>query len=108
MITLTERAVKAVRRFIKGSATPDAGLRLAVTAGGCSGFQYDMSLHPEPLEGDTVIDCGNGLRVFIDAASLPLIQGCTVDFVDSMSGSGFTFVNPNATASCGCGKSFAA
>jgi iron-sulfur cluster assembly accessory protein len=108
MITLTEKAVRAVRRFIKGSATPSAGLRLAITGGGCSGFQYDMSLHEAPLEGDAIIECGNGLQVFIDAASVPLIQGCTVDFVDSMAGSGFTFTNPNATASCGCGKSFSA
>jgi iron-sulfur cluster assembly accessory protein len=108
MITLTENAEKAVRRFIKGSATPKAGLRLAVTGGGCSGYQYDMTLEPDPLEGDAVIVCSNGLRLFIDGASVPLLSGSTMDFVDSMAGSSFTFHNPNAAASCGCGKSFSA
>ena len=108
MVTLTEQAVKAVRRFIRGSGTPTAGLRLSITGGGCSGYQYAMSVEPAPAEGDAVIECGNGLQVFIDGASMPLLQGATIDFVDSMSGSGFTFQNPNAGASCGCGKSFSA
>lgn len=108
MITLTENAEKAVRRFIKGSATPEAGLRLAVTGGGCSGYQYAMTLEPAPFEGDEVIVCRNGLRVFIDGASVALLSGSTMDFVDSMADSGFTFHNPNASAACGCGKSFSA
>jgi iron-sulfur cluster assembly accessory protein len=108
MVTLTDKAVKAVRRFIKGSGTPEAGLRLAITGGGCSGYQYAMSVQAMPSEGDTVIACGNGLQLFIDGASMPLLQGATIDFVDNLIESGFTFHNPNAAASCGCGKSFSA
>jgi len=107
MVTFTERAVKAVRRFIKGSGTPHGGLRLAITGGGCSGYQYAMSVEPQPAAGDAVVQCGQ-LQVFIDGASRPLLEGATIDFVDNLSGSGFTFHNPNATASCGCGKSFSA
>lgn len=106
MVTFTEKAVRAVRRFIKGSGTPDAGLRLAITGGGCSGYQYAMSIEPTPAVDDTVIECGQGLRVFIDAASMPLVHGSTIDFVDNLSHSGFTFVNPNAASCCGCGNSF--
>lgn len=108
MISLTENAVKAVRRFIKGSATPQAGLRLTITGGGCSGFQYEMDLDEAPAEGDTVIECGKGLRVFIDKQSAPLLDGVTIDFVDSLAGSNFTFENPNASSTCGCGSSFSA
>lgn len=107
MITLTESAIKAVRRFIRGSATPDACLRLRITGGGCSGFTYEMDLDPAPAEDDTVVEAGK-FTVLIDAQSAPLIEGCTVDFYDNLSGSGFTFENPNATGSCGCGKSFSA
>lgn len=107
MLTLTDNAIKAVRQFIQGSATPVAGLRIKVTGGGCSGFQYGMTLEASAAEDDTVVDCG-GLSVFVDPFSAPLLQGVTVDFVDSIEGSGFKFENPNAKASCGCGNSFAA
>lgn len=106
MVEFTERAAKAVRRFVRGSATPEAGLRLAITGGGCSGFQYDMRVELSPAPGDTVIACGQGIRVFIDGASMPLLQGATIDFVDTLAHSGFTFTNPNAADCCGCGKSF--
>lgn len=108
MITLTENAVKAVRRFIRGSDTPDAALRITITGGGCSGLQYEMSLEPEAGASDAVIECGNGLRVLVDAESQPLLKGMTMDFVDSLAGSGFTFTNPNASGTCGCGNSFSA
>lgn len=108
MIQLTENAVKAVRRFIRGSETPDAGLRLTITGGGCSGLQYEMALDREAAPEDTVIDCGGGLRVLIDGQSAPLLDGVTIDFVDGLAQSGFTFENPNATATCGCGTSFSA
>ena len=106
MITLTERAAKAARRFIRGSAAPATALRLAVSGGGCSGFQYDMSLAAAPGADDTVVEA-HGVRVLLDPASAQLLQGVTVDFVDTLTESGFTFHNPNASASCGCGKSFA-
>lgn len=107
MITLTDNAIKAVSQFIKGSETPVAGLRIKVAGGGCSGFQYGMSLEESSAEGDTVVDCG-GVQVFVDPQSASMLTGVTVDFVDSIDGSGFKFENPNAKASCGCGNSFAA
>ena len=107
MLTLTESAQNAVSRFIKTAGEPVAGLRIAVTGGGCSGMSYGMNLEPKSKNSDTVIEFGD-IKVFVDPLSVPLLAGVTVDFQDSMEGSGFTFENPNATNSCGCGKSFSA
>ncbi len=107
MITLTENAQKAISRFIKGADTPVEGLRISVTGGGCSGMQYGMSLEETANGDDTVVEVGD-LKVFIDPLSAPMLKGVTVDFLDSMEGSGFKFENPNASASCGCGNSFSA
>lgn len=104
-VTLTENAIKAVRRFIMGSEGAATGLRIEITGGGCSGLQYKMKLEEKENIEDTVIN-HNGVKVFIDPASMPMIEGTTIDFVDSIDGSGFKFVNPNATKSCGCGTSF--
>jgi len=106
MLNLTDSAIAAVNRFIESSDKTIAGLRIKVDGGGCSGFQYGLRLEESVGEDDTVQDI-QGLTMLIDEASLPLLQGVTVDFVDSMEGSGFKFENPNAKASCGCGKSFA-
>ena len=105
MLTLTESAIKAVDRFIKSSETPNAGLRISVQGGGCSGFQYGLNLEENTETSDTVIEFGP-VKVFVDEASAPLLQGVSVDFVDGLEGSGFKFENPNATKSCGCGNSF--
>jgi iron-sulfur cluster assembly accessory protein len=107
MLTLTPSAQKAVSRFIEGADEPVAGLRISVTGGGCSGMQYGMSLVEQAAADDTVLDLGE-IKVFVDPASAPLLAGVTVDFQDGMEGSGFKFANPNAAASCGCGKSFSA
>lgn len=107
MLTLTETAQRAVSRFIKGSAEPVAGLRISVTGGGCSGLQYALALEPASRADDTVLSCGS-VQIFVDPLSAPLLAGVTVDFHDGMDGSGFKFTNPNAAASCGCGKSFSA
>ncbi|WP_295456339.1 iron-sulfur cluster assembly accessory protein [uncultured Thiodictyon sp.] len=107
MLTLTPSALKAVTRFIKGSADPVAGLRISVTGGGCSGLQYALALEAAARADDATVECG-GVKIFVDPTSAPLLAGITMDFKDSMEGNGFTFVNPNATQSCGCGKSFSA
>ena len=107
MITLTPNAISAVDKFIKGSATPVAGLRIAISGGGCSGFQYGMSLEEARSEDDTVLEYG-AIKVLVDPLSAPLLEGVTVDFVDSLNGSGFKFENPNASSSCACGSSFSA
>ena len=105
MINLTESAVGAVRRFIDSSEKPMVGLRIKVEGGGCSGLKYGLKLEDTLEEDDSVVDFP-GVRVVIDPASVPLLDSVTMDFIDGLEGSGFKFENPNATASCGCGKSF--
>jgi iron-sulfur cluster assembly protein len=105
MITLTESAIKAVGRFIAESDKPTGGLRIEVTDGGCSGLSYGLRLEEKEAQGDTVIDCGE-VKVFVDSFSLPKLDGMSIDFVDSLEGSGFKFTNPNAVKSCACGSSF--
>lgn len=105
MITLTESAVTAVGRFISSSDKPTGGLRIEVTDGGCSGLSYGLRLEEKEGSDDTVIDCGK-VKVFVDPLSLHKLDGMSIDFVDSLEGSGFKFTNPNAVKSCACGSSF--
>jgi iron-sulfur cluster assembly accessory protein len=71
-------------------------------------MQYGMALEETPNKDDTIIEMEGGLQLFVDPYSAPMLNGVTVDFLDSMEGNGFKFDNPNATASCGCGNSFSA
>lgn len=105
MINMTESAISAVQRFMQSTDTPMVGLRIKVEGGGCSGFQYGMKLEESVNEGDSVWEF-SGLKILVDENSTPLLDGVTVDFIDGFEGSGFKFENPNASASCGCGKSF--
>ncbi|WP_432698488.1 HesB/IscA family protein [Marinobacterium sp. YM272] len=105
MIQLTENAIGAVSRFIESAGKPIAGLRIKVEGGGCSGLQYGMKLEESAADDDQVVEMG-GLRILVDPASQPMLENVTVDFLDGLEGSGFKFENPNATNSCGCGKSF--
>jgi iron-sulfur cluster assembly protein len=107
MLNLTPGAISAMEKFIKGSATPIAGLRIAISGGGCSGFQYGMTLEESKNDDDVVVEHG-AVTLLVDPLSAPLLEGVTVDFVDSLSGSGFKFANPNASSSCACGSSFSA
>ena len=107
MLTLIPNAQAAVGRFIRGAEEPVAGLRIAVTGGGCSGMQYGMTLEAAAKSNDLVVELRD-IKVFIDPFSAPLLAGVTVDYLDGMEGGGFKFENPNATKSCGCGKSFSA
>lgn len=107
MITITDKAAKAARLFIMGSDTPGGGLRLAITGGGCSGFSYEMAIEAAPAADDTVVDSGK-VKIFLDPTSAPLLDGVTIDFKETLESTGFVFTNPNASASCGCGKSFSA
>lgn len=105
MIQLTEAAQKAVERFIRGSETPVAGLRLAVSGGGCSGLQYGMKLEPEKAEDDWEVEV-SGIKLLIDPVSMPMIDNVVIDFIDTLTHTGFKFDNPNASAQCSCGQSF--
>ncbi|MCY0965638.1 HesB/IscA family protein [Parathalassolituus penaei] len=105
MLIMTDSAVSAVRRFMDSTQAPIVGLRIKVEGGGCSGFQYGMKLESQAEDADEVFDF-SGVKVLVDTTSAPLLNGVTVDFVDGLEGSGFKFHNPNASNSCGCGKSF--
>jgi len=105
MINLTDSALNAVRNAISTAGKPVDGLRIMVEAGGCAGYKYNLGL-VDQIDPDDVVIERDGVRVFIDTQSQQYLDGTTIDFVVALEGSGFTFENPNAKASCGCGKSF--
>lgn len=105
MISMTDSAKAAVSRFMSSLDKPVAGLRIRVEGGGCSGMKYSLKLEERSEVSDQRVDL-DGITLLVDEVSAPLLEGVTMDFVESMEGSGFTFVNPNAAASCSCGKSF--
>lgn len=104
MVTLTDAAVSSLEKVLARSSAA-RGLRIAVTDGGCAGHKYQMGLEAVAGDDDEVYTFGP-VTVFVDAKSLPLLSGVVVDFVEGIEGAGFKFENPNATGSCGCGKSF--
>jgi len=106
MVILTATAINKVKQ-IMSERGEEGGLRIAIVGGGCSGFQYQMSLDAEPDADDQVFD-QEGLKVFVDSRSIPYLNGTQVDYVDGLNGSGFKFENPNSRGTCGCGESFEA
>lgn len=106
LITVTEPAAAKARALAERDGRPHAALRVRVTAGGCSGFSYVLSLEDAPAEGDHVIAGPGGFRVLIDAASAPIVAGSTLEFHDAMVGGGLKMVNPQAKHECACGESF--
>ncbi len=105
MIRISEPAADALRSLLQSKgAAAEAGLRLAVRRGGCAGWQYEMKI-AEPEEGDEVSDFEGG-RLIVAADSRDRLDGCEVDYEDSLSDAGFRIRNPQATRSCGCGTSF--
>ncbi|MGJ3243798.1 MAG: HesB/IscA family protein [Opitutales bacterium] len=104
MLSLTERAVSAISRLQAERAGPGQFLRLKVEPGGCSGFEYAMGFF-ERLGDDTVIE-QDGVTLLVDPASADYLKGSTIDFDDGLQGKGFDIQNPNAQATCGCGRSF--
>lgn len=105
MISINEQASQALRDLLKQKETsPTAGLRLAVTRGGCAGWQYEMKI-AEPEEDDHIIDFKGG-RLIVAADSSERLKHCVVDYEDSLSDAGFRIRNPQAVRSCGCGTSF--
>jgi iron-sulfur cluster assembly accessory protein len=105
IVTLTAIATEKVRGFLgQQEAEGEAGLRVGVRGGGCSGFQYALALD-EQRDDDHVFD-DDGIRLLVDPASLQYVDGSQVDFTESLMGSGFEVNNPNVVAACGCGSSF--
>ena len=106
MITLTPTAVKRVKSIIEGENNPAIKLRIFVQGGGCSGMSYGFTLDEEQSDDDFEVDA-DGVTALVDAASMQYLQGATIDFKETMTSSQFIIANPNATAQCGCGSSFA-
>ena len=105
MVSLTETAVSKVKEILNAQEPKPAGLRISVVGGGCSGFSYSMAFEntPNMLDKTYAFD---GLKVFIDQASMLYLDGAEVDYVETLEGSGFKFNNPNVKNTCGCGSSF--
>src|SRR4029078_8944948 len=103
-VTLSDRAARRIAQILNAESHPIA-LRLAVTGGGCSGFQYNFALDDAQLDEDSVVE-KDGAKVLIDPVSLDFLARAELDFNDDLIGQDFKVNNPNATASCGCGTSF--
>ena len=104
MITLTDSAVAQIRELQAEKATEGQVLRILVEAGGCSGFEYGMSFD-EKKDGDREFE-NNGVVFLVDETSMEYLDGSEVDFDDGLTGKGFEVRNPNASSTCGCGRSF--
>jgi iron-sulfur cluster assembly protein len=105
-ISLTDAAIKKVKVLL--TAQPAGSfLRVSVRGGGCSGLSYELAFEPKQGPHDEVAEF-DGVKVLIDPKSALYLQGTSLDFVDSLTGGGFKFNNPNAKMSCGCGESFSA
>jgi iron-sulfur cluster assembly accessory protein len=107
MVNLTETAVTKVREILDTQEPKPAGLRISVVGGGCSGFSYSMAFENAPGMLDKTYSY-DGLKVFVDQASMLYLDGAEVDYVESLEGSGFKFNNPHVKSTCGCGSSFSA
>jgi iron-sulfur cluster assembly accessory protein len=104
-VTLSARAARRIATILAAEPQPSM-LRLAVTGGGCSGFQYNFALDENRMDDDLVLE-RDGATVLIDPVSLDFLAGAEIDFTDDLIGQAFRVNNPNATSSCGCGTSFA-
>jgi iron-sulfur cluster insertion protein len=104
-INVTESAAKRIAFLREQEEAGDANLRIAVSGGGCSGFQYGMSFDDQTNPDDRVFE-RDGVGVIVDEVSLDLLAGAEVDFVEDLMGASFQIRNPNAASSCGCGNSF--
>jgi iron-sulfur cluster assembly accessory protein len=105
MFQVTEVAAREIHNLMSQYKNPELALRVRVVAGGCSGFSYDLAFDDQIQTSDKIFD-SNGVKVVIDERSFAHLDGTQLDFVDTMLGRGFTFSNPNAKSSCGCGSSF--
>ncbi|MDW8107113.1 MAG: iron-sulfur cluster insertion protein ErpA [Armatimonadota bacterium] len=105
-ITLSERAAQELKALMEESGYQNAGLRVWVAGGGCSGLQYQMALDDaDPEETDLVFE-SHGVKIYVDSLSIRYMDGSHIDYVDDMFGGGFKIDNPNAINTCGCGSSF--
>jgi iron-sulfur cluster assembly accessory protein len=106
MINVSETAAAKITELLAEENKSGSGLRVFVQGGGCSGFQYGLMIEENGQSaGDQVYE-SNGIKLYVDPISIRYLTGAEVDFVDTITGGGFTIKNPNATSTCGCGQSF--
>ena len=109
MIQITEGAAKVIRRQLEKNEKPNGGLRIAVKAGGCSGYSYTFAWDLAARDTDLVFEGADGAKVFVDPKSLKLLDGTVLDFDEhNLLATSFTLKNPHAKSTCGCGESFTA
>jgi len=104
-MSFTQAGAQKASELIANSGKAGAAIRVFVKSGGCSGFQYGMSIDDRRLEGDLEFE-DHGVRLVVDPRSFPLLKGSHVDYVENLMGGGFSVKNPNASSECGCGHSF--
>ncbi len=105
MINVSPTAATKIQELLAEEQKPQSGLRVFVQGGGCSGFQYGLMIEDSPGPTDQAFE-SNGVKLFVDPISARYLQGAEVDFIDNVTGGGFTIRNPNAKSTCGCGSSF--
>jgi iron-sulfur cluster assembly protein len=105
MITLTDQAITKLKELLAQQDDPALCFRVFITQGGCDGFSYGMTFDASPEVDDEVVE-RSGVRVLVDKASSPLLHGAEIDYVSSVTATGFAIRNPNAVSTCGCGHSF--
>ena len=105
MINVTPTAASKISELLAEEQKDGSGLRVFVQGGGCSGFQYGLMIDEGNTSGDQVFE-SNGVRLYVDPISVRYLKGAKVDFVDTVTGGGFTIKNPQAVSTCGCGQSF--
>lgn len=106
-LVFTDSAASKVRELIEEEGNADLKLRVFVTGGGCSGFQYGFTFDEEVSDDDTVMQ-KNGVTLLVDPMSFQYLVGAEIDYTEGLEGSQFVIKNPNATSTCGCGSSFSA
>jgi iron-sulfur cluster insertion protein len=105
-IVISDRAAEKVRTLMNAEGNADLKLRVFITGGGCSGFSYGFTFDDDVAEDDAVVERG-GVTMLVDALSYQYLMGSEVDYEEGLQGAQFVVTNPNATATCGCGNSFA-
>jgi iron-sulfur cluster assembly protein len=105
MISLTDQAQNQLKSLMDQQGLSDLGLRVFVSPGGCSGFQYGMRFEDTVLDGD-LVEQRDGIQLYVDEFSAQYLEGAEIDYIDELMGGGFTIHNPNAISSCSCGQSF--
>ena len=106
VLEVTDKASNKIAQLAAKEGRPEAVLRVRVTAGGCSGFKYELAFTDAPTGDDQVIDGAGGVKILVDPVSAPILMGSTLEFHDAMVGGGLRVENPQAVDECACGESF--